>query len=233
MPRALASVPLPARLLVIDAQSTDETIALAGERQAQVIVRPWAGFVSTRRFALASVRTPWTFMLDADEALDAEAARALGAAQPEADTNGYTLARHTYFCERRIRGGGWGGEAPLRLFRTAVARLAAHPAAGGVAELHESWNVPGRIDHLTGTLHHYSYPTLASYRSKFSRYTALEASGLQASRARFARALAIAAGRAPWLFFARGGWRDGWRGAFIALASAAYPLAVAWKALRP
>jgi hypothetical protein len=29
-----------------------------------------------------------------------------------------------------------------------------------------------------------------------------------------------------------GGWRDGWRGAFVAWYSALYPLAIQWRALR-
>jgi hypothetical protein len=47
-----------------------------------------------------------------------------------------------------------------------------------------------------------------------------------------ARTFAIALVRVPWLFLRRGGWRDGWRGGFIALASAFYPVVVHLKALR-
>jgi hypothetical protein len=36
--------------------------------------------------------------------------------------------------------------------------------------------------------------------------------------------------RVPWYLFVKDGWRDGWRGAYIAIASAIYPIVVAWKA---
>ena len=49
----------------------------------------------------------------------------------------------------------------------------------------------------------------------------------------FIVALARAALRLPWLYFVRGGWRDGWRGAYVCTASALYPAVVAFKALRP
>jgi len=232
VPRLFASLPAASPVLVIDAESTDATVGLARARGAEVVVRPWSGFVAARRDALTRVRTAWTFMLDADEALDAALAADLRATAPSAGTDGYAVRRTTYFCGRPIRGGAWGGERPLRLFRTHAARLTAYPAAGGTAELHEAWSVPGRIETLAGTLQHHSYPTLAAYRAKFVRYTALEAAGLRPSGGAVAAAVVRALVRGPWLFVARGGWRDGWRGAYIAAASACYPVVVTWKALR-
>ncbi len=232
LPRALAGLPPGVSLLVIDAESSDATVELARARGAEVIVRPWAGFVATRRFALGCVRTPWTFMLDADEALDADLAAALPGLDPPGATDAYAVKRTTYFCGRPIRHGAWGGDAPVRFFRTARAELVAAPAGGGDAELHESWRVPGGVGRLGGVLLHYSYPTLGSYRAKFARYTSLEARGLRATPLVLARAAGVALLRAPWLLFVKGGWRDGWRGVFVAVASAAYPVAVAWKAWR-
>jgi hypothetical protein len=217
---------------VIDAESTDATVQLARARGAEIVVRPWAGFVATRRFALGCVRTTWTFMLDADEALDASLGNAILAANPGETIDGYAIRRSTFFCGRPMRHGAWGSDAPVRLFRTSRATLVASPAAGGDAELHESWRVPGRVELLGGELLHYSYPTLASYREKFERYTSLEARGLRATGFSLARASLLAALRALWLLVVKGGWRDGWRGAFVALASAAYPAVVAWKSLR-
>jgi glycosyltransferase involved in cell wall biosynthesis len=232
LPRALASVPAGAVSLVIDAESADATVELARARGARIIVRPWDGFVATRRFALEQVRTEWTFMLDADEALDHALGTAILTAQPGDATDAYAIRRATFFCGRPMRHGAWGSDTPVRLFRTSRATLLASPAAGGEAEIHERWRVPGRVERLGGELLHYSYPTLASYREKFGRYTSLEARGLRATAVSFAGAAALAVLRAPWLLVVRGGWRDGWRGAFVALASAAYPAVVAWKAFR-
>lgn len=233
MPRCFASVPPEAPLLVIDAQSHDATVALARARGARVVVRPWAGFVATRAFGLGCVQTPWTFMLDADESLDSELAGALGDVEAPASVDAYRVKRLTYFSDRPMRHGAWGDEAPVRLFRTERAALVAQPAAGGTAELHERWVVPGGVATLAGTLAHDSYPTVGAYRAKFARYTSLEARGVRPSRSKLVRALALATLRAPWLLVGRGAWRDGWRGTYVALASAWYPVVVAWKALRP
>ena len=57
------------RLLVLDARSCDRTVEFARSAGAEVIEREWSGFVDARRFALSQVRTSWTLMIDADEAL--------------------------------------------------------------------------------------------------------------------------------------------------------------------
>jgi hypothetical protein len=171
-------------------------------------------------------------MLDADESLDATLRAGLAALEPPDDVDAYAIPRTTYFCDRPIRYGTWGADAPVRLFRTQRATLVAEPAAGGSAELHERWSVPGRVGRVNGTLVHDSYPTFASYRVKFARYTSLEAAGMRGSAPALARAIVVAALRAPWYLIVRSGWRDGWRGAFLAFSSAAYPMVVAWKAWR-
>jgi hypothetical protein len=120
----------------------------------------------------------------------------------------------------------------VRLFRTARASLVARPAAGGESDLHERWVVSGDTARLAGSLAHFSYPDLATYREKFARYTTIEARGARVSLVSLARTIAIAFLRVPWYLVAKSGWRDGWRGAFVAIASACYPVAVAWKVLR-
>ena len=218
-------------MLVVDSESSDGSVLVARERGAQTLVRPWAGFVATRRFALGLVATPWTFMLDADEILEPALARALVDLEPEPDVDGFCVRRVTYLCGRPILHGAWGSERLVRLFRTSRAMLVAEPAAGGIADVHERWQVAGRTPILAGVLAHHSYPAIRVYREKFARYTELEARGVDGSLAHLIRTAALALLRAPWLFLRRDGWRDGWRGAFVAFWSAAYPVAVAWKAL--
>jgi glycosyltransferase involved in cell wall biosynthesis len=225
-------VPAGVRLLVVDAESEDGTAEVAQHAGARVVVRPWDGFVAARRAALGFVDTPWTLMLDADERLDDALRAAILAAVPGERTAAYALRRTTYFCGRPMRGAGWGNERLVRLFRTHDAILAPHPAAGGAADIHESWSVAGDVGELGGTLQHDSYPTIASYREKFARYTAIEAHAVRGGALPLAAAAGRALLRAPWLFLARDGWRDGWRGAYVCAASALYPVAVAWKALR-
>ncbi len=176
------------QIFVLDAESRDATAATAREWGARVETRHWEGFVGARRHALAGVRTPWTLMLDADELIDEELRAAILAAREDAD--GYRLRRVTLLCGRPVRTAGWSGERLLRLFRTDRARVEPNSVTGR-AELHERWLVDGPVEDLAGTLVHDSYPTLASYRAKFARYTDIEAAAIAPSRRALLRAFAV------------------------------------------
>lgn len=213
---------------MLDAFSADRTPAIARAAGATVVQRTWSGFVDARLFALAQVKTDWTLMLDADEALD-EKMRASIAVASEL-CNGFAVERTTYFCGKPIR--MWSGELLLRLFRTELATLKAQPALGGAAELHERWSVAGPVGRLEGTLAHYSYPDVRAYVRKFDEYTSIEAGSIERSWAQLARQAVVFAPRFCWLLVARGELLDGWRGWYVAYLSAIYPLVTAAKALR-
>ncbi len=217
------------RTYVLDAESDDDTVAVARAHGAQVETRPWSGFVAARRYALARVATPWTLMLDADELID-DALRAAIAGAPDG-VAGYRVRRVTTLCGVPVRTAGWSSESLLRLFRTARARVEPH-SVGGDADLHERWVVDGPVGELPGTIVHDSYPTLAAYEAKFARYTSIEAAGLPPSWPALARELALFPARVIWSLLKYGGWRDGWRGLFVAWQSARYRIVVRAKALR-
>ncbi|HEV3088758.1 MAG TPA: glycosyltransferase family 2 protein, partial [Candidatus Elarobacter sp.] len=164
--KLLDAIPLEMHVFVLDADSRDQTAAIARAHGAEVETRPWTGFVNARRYALGRVTTPWALMLDADELLDATLRDAILTARGE--VAGYRLRRVTMLCGRPVRAAGWSNEKLLRLFRTDRARVAANELG---ADLHERWIVDGPIADLPGAIVHDSYPTLASYRAKFDRYT--------------------------------------------------------------
>jgi glycosyltransferase involved in cell wall biosynthesis len=214
-------------IFVLDACSRDHTVQFARGAGAEVVQREWTDFVDARRFALSNVTTPWTLMIDADEALDDVLRDAIAAAPEQVD--GYYLRRTTYFCGRPMR--IWRNEPLLRLFRSDRAHLEPHPAASGDALLHEAWVCGGSTAELPGTLLHFSYPDVASYRSKYNRYTELEAQRLNRSVMAFAGACATSVLRFPWLLFGKGALLDGPRGWYVAYRSAIYPAVAIGKAL--
>lgn len=226
--RVLDSLPRGMQLLVVDHESTDATAALARERGATVIVRPFESFVKARRFALTQVHTRWTLMIDADEALDVRLREAMLGA-PE-DFDGYSVSRTTYYCGRPLR--MWAGEILLRLFKTERVQLEYAPAAGGDAHLHERWVSDGPTAILDGTLLHYSYPTVDAYREKYERYTGIEADGIEPSARAYAVQAMLAPARFLWYALARGAALDGAKGLRVAWKSAWYPCVVQRKALR-
>ena len=211
---------------MVDANSKDRTVEIARGYGAQVLEREWRGFIDARLFALAAVQTPWTLMIDADEVLDETLRTAIVATEGPAEA--YRVARTTFFCGRPMR--LWKNERIVRVFQTHLGVLRSR-AVSDEAQVHEVWSVPGRIDDLPGTLLHFSYPTTASYHTKFERYTKLESAAITSSRRRVASEEVRSLLRFLYLALIRGAVLDGWRGLFVAWWSARYRAAVFHKAL--
>jgi (heptosyl)LPS beta-1,4-glucosyltransferase len=212
---------------VLDAGSRDHTLAFADAAGARVEQRDWTDFVDARTHALEQVRTPWVLMIDADEALDDVLRDAIVRAATEPDA--YRIKRTTYFCGKPMR--IWRDEPLIRLFRKERARLEAHPAAARTAAVHEGWSSDGMVGDLPGTLLHYSYPDVATYRAKYDRYTALEAASMKPSLVGWLAACGASVARLTWLLVARGALLDGPRGWYVAYRSATYAAVAARKAL--
>jgi glycosyltransferase involved in cell wall biosynthesis len=227
LPRALTSLPRGMHVFVLDACSKDHTVQFARGAGAEVVQREWTDFLDARRFALERVKTPWVLMLDADEALDDVLRDSIGRADPTVE--GYRVRRTTYFCGRPMR--LWRDEPLLRLFKRDRAHLEAAPATEANAALHERWVAEGSTGDLPGSLLHYSYPDVSTYRKKFAEYTTIEAHGSQASLSALVTAFARGAVRFPYFLFVKGALLDGLRGIYVAYGSATYPVVVAWKAL--
>lgn len=215
-------------MFVLDAESTDTTVEVARASGADVEIREWAGYVDARRYALGRVRTPYAFMLDADEVLSDELRAALAGSLDDAD--GFRVRRVTMLAGRAVRAAGWSAEKLVRCFRVDRARVVADSVGGG-ADLHERWIVAGTVADLPGMIVHDSYPSVASYRERFARYTRIEAAALDGSFVACIGAFLKLPLRFAWWWARYGAWRDGWRGVFVAWYSALYPLAVQWRAL--
>lgn len=225
----MASIPAGLRIYVLDAESTDTTATLARARGAEVEVRPWRGYVDARRYALGRTATRYAFMLDADETLDADLGGALCGDLSAYD--GYRVHRVTMLDGHAIHAAGWSSETLVRCVRVDRAICVAASVGGG-ADLHERWQVLGRVGVLPGRIVHDSYPSVAAYFEKFDRYTRIEADAIAPSLRRLLLTGAAFPIRVAWSMLRYGGWRDGWRGWFVAWHVAAYPVVVQWRAGR-
>ena len=115
--RCLRSVEgLTAEQVVVDTGSTDGTRDLARSLGARVVELPWeGGFAAMRNQSLLPATQPWILVLDADEYLEAEAAKAIQKLLEQPAADGYTLiARNLCGPEEAV---AWHDAPVLRLFR--------------------------------------------------------------------------------------------------------------------
>ena len=216
----LRSAALCADQFVLDGGSTDATVALAERLGARTAYRPFDGFISQRRAAVAHARHPWVLCLDADERLseplvaDIRAAFANGL-PPHA---GYDFPRLAFHLGRWIRHGGWYPDRKLRLFHRARARFTGR-------EPHDHIEVEGSVGHLHGDLLHFPYRDLAQHLERMERYTSIAAQRLHAE-GRGGSATAHMLLRPPLVFLRayllRAGFLDGAAGLRLACLEARY-----------
>ena len=69
---AITSVAWADEVIVIDAGSTDDTVAIARRQGARVEYRGWTGWIEQKNFAAGLARNDWILSLDADERVSPE-----------------------------------------------------------------------------------------------------------------------------------------------------------------
>ena len=214
----LASVAWADEALVVDDESTDETVAIASSLGARVVRRKMDVEGRHRNWAHAQAKHEWILSLDADERVTPELAAELCAlfrGTPPYET--YAIPRRNFIGERWIKHGGWYPSAQLKMFKRSVFRweeTSVHPRAFS----DKPW---GTLRH---DLVHFSYRDERDFRQKQDRHTMLEAQKWMADGRR------VSAGKALWrtvdrfvrAYVLKQGWRDGRLGLFVAWMAAQY-----------
>ncbi|MCI0515012.1 glycosyltransferase family 2 protein [candidate division KSB1 bacterium] len=232
--RALQSVQWADEIVVIDAFSTDQTVALCQAYTMKIFQHPWEGFVQQRRHSLEHVTHPWILSIDADEvvseSLRLEIQKILRSSNLLA---GYWIPRKTNYLGRWIEHSGWFPDYQLRLFQKD--RVSVTPRA-----VHEGFAVAGETGQLEGILYHYSFTSLQQHLDKINRYTTLDRAQkqqqLQGKRIRWYHLIFNPLSKFLRMFLVHRGFRDGFQGFLLALMSAFSTLllyAKIWEASPP
>ena len=190
----LRSVSFADEVVVVDAGSTDGTVALAEGLGARVVVtQDWPGFGPQKNRALAQARGRWVLSLDADERVGAElAARIRDVVASDRDAPaGYEISRLSSFCGQWMRHGDWYPDRVVRLFRREAARFSDDL-------VHERLLVEGPVGRLSGELFHHTMRDLDDALDKLNRYSSGRA--VDKLRAGARGGLATALGHAAWAF---------------------------------
>ena len=166
--RCIKSVQWADEIVVVDAESTDRTCAIAKDIGARVIVKRWEGFAVQKEFALSQASSPWVLSLDADEEVTTELKQEIQSVVVAADSNdGYEIPRKSFFLGKWIRYGGWYPGYQLRLFKKAKTHLNHRP-------VHEGFMVEGTVGRLVGNINHYTYRSVHHYIEKMNEYSSLD-----------------------------------------------------------
>jgi glycosyltransferase involved in cell wall biosynthesis len=209
VPMALESVRWADERIVVDGYSSDHTIKRIQSIATRIVQSANHEQLNiNKNLGFSMANSEWILCLDADERITESLATKIREILKEPDCDAYRFPRRNYFLGKWIMHGGWYPDYQVRLFRRDK----------GIFEckhVHESLTVHGTVGTIDEPIIHYSYPTLYTYFAKFERYTNFEARFMTAPRFKeyfleapcrhFIQAIVV-----------RAGFRDGWRGLFIA-----------------
>jgi glycosyltransferase involved in cell wall biosynthesis len=219
---ALRSLAFADEIVVVDSESTDDTVARARRFTDKVFVRPWPGYAAQKNFAAGQAAHDWIFSLDADERVSdvlAAEVRAWAAAAGDAPAGpaGFRMPRATFHLGRWLRSTDWYPDYQLRLYDRRRARWA-------VRLVHESVTVDGPVARMRGELLHYAYRDLSHHVVTMDRYTTLAARQMFAEgrRARWWDLALHPPAAFVRNYVLRAGFRDGVPGLIVSAMNARY-----------
>ncbi len=160
-------------VIVVDAASRDETVAIARGAGAQVIANAAPGIAAQRNSGIEAASNEWVFALDADERIAEPLARELAETVAAPRHEAYRVKRRNQFHGQVMRRGHWGRDWVVRLFtrRRRFGGSSAHPGLQDVTDV--GW--------LTQEMDHSPYRDLTHHLDKLIAYSRMGAADLAAS----------------------------------------------------
>ena len=151
-------------IVIVDSDSTDQTVAICKKKDAKVFNIIWKGYSHAKNFGVSQAKHDWILSIDADEVVDAQLATSIHNLQ--LDTNYiYAVNRMTNYCGNWIKHSGWFPDWKTRLYHKGSHQW-------NDALVHEDLTNSKKLQvvKLKGMLLHYSYDNLAQHDEKIKVY---------------------------------------------------------------
>lgn len=178
-------------IVIVDGESTDNTVKIAKRFSSKVIVTTnKSNFHINKQMAMDAAKGDLIFQLDADEVVDEELHRfikkmhnwvleikkalKLSSTEKIHDPKSVNLPsawqinRKNWFLGRFLKKGGQYPDSVTRLYLFGQAHLPQK-------DVHEQILTKGELAHADGNLLHYSSPTFSDYLRKWNTYTSFRA----------------------------------------------------------
>jgi glycosyltransferase involved in cell wall biosynthesis len=207
-------------IIIVDADSTDNTVSLAGKFTSKVFIKDWEGFVPQTKFGLSLTTNEWILIFAADERLTPELKAEILQFENE-ETDGFFIKRKNLLFGKEITTCGWEKDFQLRLFKKSKAKL-------NERLVQEGFEVDGRTASLKNVIIHNTVSSLHKYLVKVNYTSTLRAEEiLKTKKTVSAISIFFHTFSAFFRFFiSRKGYKDGMRGIIISFFNSVYTLLI-------
>jgi glycosyltransferase involved in cell wall biosynthesis len=182
--KTLSSVAWADEVIVIDMQSTDQTLSIAESHGVKVLQVADMGYVEpARNYAIKQAKYPWICIVDSDEVVPKNLAKHLiqlanNSAQSLPTADAYLIARKNFVFGGWLTSAGWWPDYQLRFFKKNIVTWS--------DKIHSQPKVDGEVEKLPLdpelALEHDNYPTISSFIQRLDKYTTHEVSSRKIDR---------------------------------------------------
>lgn len=216
LPRVVKSVSgLADEIVVVDTESTDDTVKVAKKLGCRVFSHKNTGIVEpVRNYSISCAKGDWILLLDADEEVSADLASEIKKSIITDSADYYRLPRQNLIFGKAITSSHWWPDYVYRLFKK-----------GFVAwsdSIHSLPMTRGRggdypAEPKFAIIHHH-YQNISQYLTRLDRYTDHQLILLQQQKVKFSWTQLVSQPSQEFIrqFFARRGYRDGIHGLVLA-----------------
>lgn len=213
---AVQSVVWADEVLVLDSNSSDDTVKIAEKMGATVKQIPFTTFGKLRNDAISACAHEWVFSLDADERCTPDAQAEIQSILKNPNADAYYVPRRNWFMGRWIKHCGWYPDyRQPQLFRKSAIKF------DDAAEVHEGYEVTGKTGYFNASIIQIPFQNLDQLIHKMQRYSTLGAHKLERNGKPVSMRTALIHGL--WAFFRiyvlKLGFLDGWAGFVLALGN--------------
>ena len=217
--QTLVSIKWADEILVVDSFSNDSTLDIVKEYGVNVIQHEYINSARQKNWAMQYCTHDWVFQIDSDEILEPGADEIFRTAITNASEimHCYKMPRKNHVLGKWVKYGGLYPDWEYRLFRKKYGKW-------WNREVHSRIVVPGEIGILDTHLIHHGMPNISKQLSNLDRYTRYEADELTKENIKFSFVKWILGPVYIFMrrYFLLQGFRDGWRGLFLAVYASFY-----------
>lgn len=203
------------QVIVVDSQSSDDTVAIAESMGAEVYIQPYLGDGPQKAFGVQHARNDWVLSLDADERLDTDAVATIRALDlTTTNTDAYAFHRKNFVGNHWVKAAGFYPDTVTRLYHKSRAGYLPKKAHSSVEAK--------QVETLSAHLIHYTYRDYAHWIERINALSSRDAWAMYergVKPASWKPALhAVAAVLRKYIF--KGGFMQGMDGATVTITTA-------------
>ncbi len=157
-------------ILVVDTESSDNTVSIAKEKDVRVLSFPYSYYVEpARQFGMEKSQGGWVLILDADERVTEKLREEISEVIKQKEYTHFKIPRKNMFAKKKwLKHGGWWPDYQIRLIKKSA--FTTWPE-----EIHSTPRIEGKMAYLTSPLLHYFHGDLEKMVEKTVIFENVEA----------------------------------------------------------